>query len=99
MGTLNDWLTKRCPEPPPRQDHLNVREGKTGFWVGNWEMKPSPTYFYRDLEDDGSTVAMDGVDADLFVMLAEGFINFDSKLAGYDFFNAFEDDFDDSDIS
>ncbi|XP_042487383.1 small acidic protein 1-like [Macadamia integrifolia] len=62
------------------------------------EMKPSPTYF-GDFDDHGSTVAMDVDDADPLEMLAEGVVNIDNKLADSDFFNAFEDDFDDSDIN
>ncbi|XP_043697444.1 small acidic protein 1-like [Telopea speciosissima] len=61
-------------------------------------MKPSPTYF-GDFDDHGSTVAMDVDDADPLEMLADGVINIDNKLADSDFFNAFDDDFDDSDIN
>ncbi|XP_010264802.1 PREDICTED: small acidic protein 1 [Nelumbo nucifera] len=62
-------------------------------------MKPSPTYFFTDLDDHGSTVAMDVDDADPLDMLAEGIVNVDNKIADADFFNSFEDDFDDTDIN
>lgn len=60
------------------------------------EMKPSPTNFL-DLDDPGSTVGMDVDDADPSDILSGGMG--DNKLADSDFFNSFEDDFDDSDVS
>ncbi|OVA02278.1 hypothetical protein BVC80_9099g74 [Macleaya cordata] len=62
-------------------------------------MKPSPTYFFTDLDDHGSTVAMDVDDADPLELLGEGVGHIESKLTDSDFFNNFEDDFDDSDIN
>ncbi|KAF8402005.1 hypothetical protein HHK36_012956 [Tetracentron sinense] len=63
------------------------------------EMKPSPTYFLSDLDDHGSSVAMDVDDSDSLEILAEGVLNVDNKLADSDFFNSFDDDFDDADIN
>ena len=65
------------------------------------EMKPSPLDFFADMDDHGSTVAMD-VDVDdveALELLGEGPIIIDNKLADADFFNSFEDDFDDTDIN
>ncbi|GFS28379.1 Small acidic protein [Actinidia chinensis var. chinensis] len=64
-------------------------------------MKPSPVDFFADMDDHGSTVAMD-VDVDdveALELLGEGPIIIDNKLADADFFNSFDDDFDDTDIN
>lgn len=55
--------------------------------------------FFADMEEQGSTVAMDVDDVDPLEIFGEGVINVDNKLADADFFNNFEDDFDDSDIN
>ncbi|XXG72148.1 hypothetical protein AAC387_Pa07g1307 [Persea americana] len=59
-------------------------------------MKPSPTNFL-DLEDPGLTFGMDLDDGDPLDILSANIL--DNKLADSDFFNSFEDDFDDSDVS
>lgn len=55
--------------------------------------------FFAELEEQGSTVAMDVDDVDPLEILGEGVISAENKLADADFFNSFEDDFDDSDIN
>lgn len=55
--------------------------------------------FFGDMEDQGSTVAMDVDDVDPLEIFGEGVISIDNKLADADFFNKFEDDFDDADIN
>ncbi|KAF2314079.1 hypothetical protein GH714_022016 [Hevea brasiliensis] len=62
-------------------------------------MKPMQMDFFADMEEQGSTVAMDVDDVDPLEIFGEGVINVDNKLADADFFNNFEDDFDDSDIN
>lgn len=63
------------------------------------EMRPMQVDFFADMEDQGSTVAMDVDDVDALEMFGEGVINMENKLADADFFNYFEDDFDDTDIN
>lgn len=61
-----------------------------------------PVDFFADLEDHGTTVAMDVDDAEALEIFggAEGPIAaLDHRLADADFFNCFEDDFDDADIN
>lgn len=55
--------------------------------------------FFAEMEEQGSTVAMDVDDVDPLEILGEGVISAENKLADSDFFNSFEDDFDDSDIN
>ncbi|CAI0436850.1 unnamed protein product, partial [Linum tenue] len=62
------------------------------------EMRPMQMDFFAEMEEQGSTVAMDVDDVDPLEMFSEGMMN-ESKLADADFFNSFEDDFDDSDIN
>ncbi|GMP55811.1 hypothetical protein ACSBR2_012957 [Camellia fascicularis] len=62
-------------------------------------MKPSPVDYLADLDDHGSTMAMDVDDVEALEIFGEGQISVDNKLADADFFNSFEDDFDDTDIN
>eukprot|EP00252_Welwitschia_mirabilis_P002991 TRINITY_DN13007_c0_g1_i1.p1 TRINITY_DN13007_c0_g1~~TRINITY_DN13007_c0_g1_i1.p1 ORF type:complete len:119 (-),score=9.69 TRINITY_DN13007_c0_g1_i1:336-692(-) len=66
------------------------------------EMKPSvtyaPSFVQNELEEQGSAAAMDVDDAEPLELLNDGSAE-SIKLADADFFNAFEDDFDDSDIA
>ncbi|XP_047318105.1 small acidic protein 1 [Impatiens glandulifera] len=62
-------------------------------------MKPSPVDYFGEFDDPNSTMAMDVDDIDALEFFGDGSIAIDNKLADADFFNAFEDDFDDSDIS
>ncbi|CAI0419495.1 unnamed protein product [Linum tenue] len=61
-------------------------------------MRPMQMDFFAEMEEQGSTVAMDVDDVDPLEMFNESMMN-ESKLADADFFNNFEDDFDDSDIN
>ncbi|CAI0383221.1 unnamed protein product [Linum tenue] len=61
-------------------------------------MRPMQMDFFAEMEEQGSTVAMDVDDVDPLEMFSESMMN-ESKLADADFFNNFEDDFDDSDIN
>lgn len=54
--------------------------------------------FFGDMEEQGSSMAMDVDDVDPLEILGEGIVA-ESKLADADFFNSFEDDFDDTDIN
>ncbi|KAF4346063.1 hypothetical protein G4B88_001060 [Cannabis sativa] len=54
--------------------------------------------FFGDMENQGSTMAMDVDDVDQLEILGESVIA-DNKLTDADFFNSFEDDFDDSNIN
>ncbi|XP_010023791.2 small acidic protein 1 [Eucalyptus grandis] len=64
------------------------------------KMRPTPMDYFAELEDQGTTVAMDVDDVDpLEIFGGEGVLSVDNKLADADFFNAFEDDFDDADIN
>ncbi|XVE65731.1 hypothetical protein DITRI_Ditri08aG0022800 [Diplodiscus trichospermus] len=60
-------------------------------------MRPMPMEFMVDPDDQGSAMEVDDVDP--LEIFGEGAISIDNKLADADFFNNFEDDFDDSDIS
>ncbi|XP_065862931.1 small acidic protein 1 [Euphorbia lathyris] len=62
-------------------------------------MRPMQMDFFADMDEQGSTVAMDVDDVDPLEIFGEGVINVDNKLADADFFNNFEDDFDDADIN
>ncbi|XP_062081793.1 small acidic protein 1 [Humulus lupulus] len=61
-------------------------------------MRATTMDFFGDMEDQGSTMAMDVDDVDPLEILGESVIA-DNKLTDADFFNSFEDDFDDSDIN
>lgn len=61
-------------------------------------MRPTPMDFFGDMDDQGSTMAMDVDDVDTLESFADGVIG-ENKLADADFFNSFEDDFDDTDIN
>ena len=54
--------------------------------------------FFGDMDEQGSTMAMDVDDVDQLEILGEGVVS-DNKLADADFFSSFEDDFDDADIN
>lgn len=54
--------------------------------------------YFGDMEDQGSTMAMDVDDVDPLEILGDSVIA-DNKLSDADFFNSFQDDFDDSDIN
>lgn len=62
-------------------------------------MRPTAMDFFGDMDDQGSTMAMDVDDVDaLEIFGGDGLIG-ENKLADVDFFNSFEDDFDDSDMT
>lgn len=52
-----------------------------------------------EMDDAGSSMAMDVDDIEAMEMLSEGGLISENKLADADFFNKFDDDFDDSDIN
>ncbi|CAH8332069.1 unnamed protein product [Eruca vesicaria subsp. sativa] len=52
-----------------------------------------------EMDDAGSSMAMDVDDIEAMEMLSEGGLISENKLADADFFNKFEDDFDDTDIN
>ncbi|KAB2625561.1 hypothetical protein D8674_017221 [Pyrus ussuriensis x Pyrus communis] len=60
-------------------------------------MRPTAMDFFSDMDDQGSTMAMDVDDVDPIEAFGEGIS--ESKLADADFFNSFQDDFDDTDIN
>ncbi|XP_019057568.1 PREDICTED: small acidic protein 1-like [Tarenaya hassleriana] len=62
-------------------------------------MRPVQLDMLAEMEDQGSTMAMDVDEADAMEIFGEGIFSAESKLADADFFNAFEDDFDDTDIN
>ncbi|KAB2599898.1 small acidic protein 1 [Pyrus ussuriensis x Pyrus communis] len=61
-------------------------------------MRPTAMDFFSDMDDQGSTMAMDVDDVDTLEAFGEGVMS-ESKLADSDFFNSFQDDFDDNDIN
>ncbi|KAM1172255.1 hypothetical protein ACFXTH_022508 [Malus domestica] len=61
-------------------------------------MRPTAMDFFSDMDDQGSTMAMDVDDVDPIEAFSEGIMS-ESKLADSDFFNSFQDDFDDTDIN
>ncbi|XP_021897005.1 small acidic protein 1 [Carica papaya] len=61
-------------------------------------MRPMQMEFIADMDDQGSTVAMDVDDVDPLEIFGEGVVSVENKLVDADFFNNFQDDFDDSDI-
>ncbi|KAK2643809.1 hypothetical protein Ddye_019004 [Dipteronia dyeriana] len=66
---------------------------------GQGRMRPMQMEFFGEMEEQGSTVAMDVDDVDPLEIFGEGVISIDNKLADADFFNKFDDDFDDADIN
>uniref|UniRef100_A0A3Q7JD30 Small acidic protein 1 n=3 Tax=Solanum subgen. Lycopersicon TaxID=49274 RepID=A0A3Q7JD30_SOLLC len=64
-------------------------------------MKPMVVDYLADMEEQGSTMAMDVDDVDTIDMFGEGPLGGGEhlRLADSDFFNLFQDDFDDSDIN
>lgn len=63
-------------------------------------MKAMPVDFFAEMEEQGSTMAMDVDDVEALEIFGEGPLSVDHhRLADADFFNSFEDDFDDSDIN
>ncbi|XP_004297951.1 PREDICTED: small acidic protein 1 [Fragaria vesca subsp. vesca] len=58
-----------------------------------------PTDFFGDMDDQGSTMAMDVDDLDPLEYLGGDGVIGDNKLTDLDFFNSFEDDFDESDMT
>ncbi|KAK6924666.1 hypothetical protein RJ641_008992 [Dillenia turbinata] len=50
-------------------------------------MKSVVTDYFADMDDQGSTVAMDVDDVDPLEIFGEGFVNVENKLADSDFFN------------
>ncbi|GAB4851395.1 hypothetical protein Ancab_030798 [Ancistrocladus abbreviatus] len=80
---------------------------KSPLWKG-WtdgtysesEMKQVPGDYLSELEEHGSTMAMEVDDVDPLEIFGEGLMTQDNnKLVDSDFFNSFEDDFDDSDVN
>ncbi|KAI4345949.1 hypothetical protein L6164_013033 [Bauhinia variegata] len=61
--------------------------------------RPMPMDLFGEMEEQGSTMAMDVDDVDPLEIFGEGVMSSDNKLADADFFNSFEDDFDDTDIN
>ncbi|KMS98724.1 hypothetical protein BVRB_3g069720 [Beta vulgaris subsp. vulgaris] len=63
-------------------------------------MKQVPAEYLAEMEEHGSTMAMDVDDVDPLEVFGEGLMTPDNnKLADADFFNSFPDDFDDDDIN
>ncbi|CAN4104541.1 unnamed protein product [Withania somnifera] len=65
-------------------------------------MKPMVVDYLADMEEQGSTMAMDVDDIDGMDMFGDGplsGVGEHLRLADADFFNSFQDDFDDSDIN
>ena len=62
-------------------------------------MKQVPAEYLADLEDHGSTMAMDVDDVDPMDVFGENLLTPVNRIADADFFNSFSDDFDDSDIN
>ncbi|CAH8387792.1 unnamed protein product [Eruca vesicaria subsp. sativa] len=62
-------------------------------------MRPMQLDMLAEMDDGGSSMAMDVDDIEAMEMLSEGGLISENKLADADFFNKFEDDFDDTDIS
>ncbi|KAL2923085.1 Small acidic protein 1 [Bienertia sinuspersici] len=63
-------------------------------------MKQIPADYLADMDDHGTTIAMDVDDVDALDVFGEGLMTPDNnKLADADFFNFFPDDFDDTDIN
>ncbi|CAH8361031.1 unnamed protein product [Eruca vesicaria subsp. sativa] len=62
-------------------------------------MRPMQLELLAEMDDGGSSMAMDVDDIEAMEMLSEGGLIYDNKLADAEFFNRFEDDFDDTDIN
>jgi hypothetical protein len=63
------------------------------------EMRPMQLDMLSEMDDAGSSMAMDVDDLEAMEILNEGGLVSDNKLADADFFNKFDDDFDDTDIN
>lgn len=61
-------------------------------------MRQTTMDLFGDMDEQGSTMAMDVDDVDPLEILGDSVIA-DNKLSDADFFNSFADDFDDSDIN
>ncbi|XP_050374096.1 small acidic protein 1 [Argentina anserina] len=61
-------------------------------------MRPTAMEFFGDMDDQASTMAMDVDDIDALEFGGDGVIG-DNKLADVDFFNSFQNDFDESDMT
>ncbi|XP_060173809.1 small acidic protein 1 [Lycium barbarum] len=64
-------------------------------------MKPMVVDYLADMEEQGSTMAMDVDEVDAIDIFGENPLGGEHllRLADADFFNSFHDDFDDSDIN
>ncbi|AEE83288.1 Small acidic protein 1 [Arabidopsis thaliana] len=62
-------------------------------------MRPMQLDMLSEMDDAGSSMAMDVDDLEAMEILNEGGLVSDNKLADADFFNKFDDDFDDTDIN
>ncbi|KAG7543127.1 hypothetical protein ISN45_Aa07g030560 [Arabidopsis thaliana x Arabidopsis arenosa] len=63
-------------------------------------MRPMQLDMLSEMDDAGSSMAMDVDDLEAMEIYSEGGVAAsESKLADGDFFNKFEDDFDDADIN
>ncbi|PRQ36848.1 hypothetical protein RchiOBHm_Chr4g0396111 [Rosa chinensis] len=61
-------------------------------------MRPTAMEFFSDMDDQGSTMAMDVDDIDALEIFGGDGVIGENKLADLDFFNSFPDDFDESDM-
>ncbi|CAE6198827.1 unnamed protein product [Arabidopsis arenosa] len=62
-------------------------------------MRPMQLDMLSEMDDAGSSMAMDVDDLEAMEIFSEGGGASESKLADADFFNKFEDDFDDAGIN
>lgn len=62
-------------------------------------MRPMQLDMMAEMDDGGSSMAMDVDDIEAMEILSEGGLISENKLVDADFFNKFEDDFDDTDIN
>ncbi|XP_019086414.1 PREDICTED: small acidic protein 1-like [Camelina sativa] len=62
-------------------------------------MRPMQLDMLSEMDDAGSSMAMDVDDLEAMEILNEGGLISESKLTDADFFNKFDDDFDDTDIN
>lgn len=62
-------------------------------------MRPMQLDMLSEMDDAGSSMAMDVDDLEAMEILNEGGLISENKLADADFFNKFDDDFDDTDIN
>jgi hypothetical protein len=95
---VDRWLTSldrykgRCYHIEPFPEEENEEETKR-------EMRPMQLDMLSEMDDAGSSMAMDVDDLEAMEILNEGGLVSDNKLADADFFNKFDDDFDDTDIN